>query len=355
MYYMGKRLTALLTLLAALCPQVQADQLILKNGDRITGKIVRSDGKTLVIRTDFAGDVTVLWGAIDKISSDAPLYLTLADGRTVSGLVSMEGERIEVASASAPAVTTERASLKVVRSEEEQKAFDRLQRPGWLDLWSGSASLGFTLTSGNSENTNITMGLALERKTLRDKTNFYAASLYAKDRAEEETTASTARGGLRYERNITPKWFGYAFTNVESDQKQDLNLRVVLGGGLGYRPIDSERIDFDILGGADWNKEYFEGDLENRSSAEIHVGQSLAWRLGSPLTLKEQFFFYPNLSEWGENRMNFDVTLNTAITRRIGWQLTLSDRYLSNPPPGIEKNDLLLTTGLSLKIGGPGK
>ena len=62
-------------------------------------------------------------------------------------------------------------------------------------------------------------------------------------------------------------------------------------------------------------------------------------------------FFFPNLTNGGEYRVNFDITLVTDISRRIGWQITLSDRYLSNPPPGFEKNDLLLTTGLKIKLG----
>jgi Protein of unknown function, DUF481 len=68
--------------------------------------------------------------------------------------------------------------------------------------------------------------------------------------------------------------------------------------------------------------------------------------------LTEQLFFFPNLTRGGEYRINFDSGLSADITRRIGWQVTLSDRYLSNPPPGLERNDLLLSTGLKIKLGG---
>jgi len=37
---------------------VMADQVTLKNGDRLTGTIVKSDGKTVLIKTEFAGEVT---------------------------------------------------------------------------------------------------------------------------------------------------------------------------------------------------------------------------------------------------------------------------------------------------------
>jgi len=32
----------------------------------------------------------------------------------------------------------------------------------------------------------------------------------------------------------------------------------------------------------------------------------------------------------------------------LGWHLTLSNRYLSNPLPGTKKNDVLFTTGIRL-------
>jgi hypothetical protein len=69
------------------------------------------------------------------------------------------------------------------------------------------------------------------------------------------------------------------------------------------------------------------------------------------VSFKEQLFFFPNLSNGGEYRINFDAALVMDITRRIGWQVTLSDRYLSDPPGGFKQNDPLLTTGLKVRLG----
>ena len=44
-----------------------ADQVVLKNGDRLTGSIIKADGKELVIKTDYAGDVTVQFDAIQGL------------------------------------------------------------------------------------------------------------------------------------------------------------------------------------------------------------------------------------------------------------------------------------------------
>lgn len=60
-----RQLVLLAVLFCYLLPvPLLADQVSLKNGDRLTGTIVKSDGKTLVLHTDYAGDVNVNWSAI---------------------------------------------------------------------------------------------------------------------------------------------------------------------------------------------------------------------------------------------------------------------------------------------------
>lgn len=41
----------------------------------------------------------------------------------------------------------------------------------------------------------------------------------------------------------------------------------------------------------------------------------------------------------------------TKLKNWLGWQISFSDRYLSNPPALLKGNDLLLTTGLRLNFG----
>jgi len=61
---MRKRILFVTVIVALLCPQLFADQVVLKNGDRLTGNIVNSDGKTLTLKSEFAGEVKIQWEAI---------------------------------------------------------------------------------------------------------------------------------------------------------------------------------------------------------------------------------------------------------------------------------------------------
>lgn len=346
-----KRLGPVLVILA-LAGHVCADQLVLKNGDRLTGTIVRSDGKTIVLMSDLVGEVTVALDNVENVTADKPLYVTLADGRTVSGLVTAKNNQFEIKSNSG-AVVVARSAIAIVRSEAEQRAYENTLNPGWFEQWSGGADLGFALTRGNSHTTNFALGMAIARETLNDKTSLYGASVYNRESTSgiSRTTANTFRFGARYDRDINRQWFGYGFTDFEHNGLQDLNLRWVLGGGVGYHAIRNERTKLDLLGGLDISREFFDGTDNDRTSLEAQLGQTLSHQITSRLAFKEQLYFFPNLSEGGEYRINFDASLVADITRRIGWQVTLSDRYLSNPPGGAKQNDLLLTTGLKVRLG----
>src|ERR1700745_2706180 len=77
-------------------PLVFADQLAFKNGDRLTGEILKSDARSLVIRTAIAGQVTVPWQEIQELRSDLPLHVELAEGKIVVGRVTTRQGIIEV-------------------------------------------------------------------------------------------------------------------------------------------------------------------------------------------------------------------------------------------------------------------
>jgi hypothetical protein len=81
------------------------------------------------------------------------------------------------------------------------------------------------------------------------------------------------------------------------------------------------------------------------------TGETFTYALNGRTSLNERFAFYPNMSDTGEYRMQFDTALTTDIFKWLGWNLTFSDRFLSNPIEGRQKNDVLLTTGVRMVFG----
>src|SRR5918998_445152 len=75
-----------------LCSEVLADQVSLKNGDRLTGALIKYDGENLILKSEFAGEVKIQWDAVERISSAQPVYVTSKDGRVlISTITTAEG------------------------------------------------------------------------------------------------------------------------------------------------------------------------------------------------------------------------------------------------------------------------
>lgn len=344
-----------------------ADQITLKNGDHLTGSVVKSDAHTLVLKTDYAGDLNIQWDAVTSIVSSQALHLGLKDGQTVVGTVNTVDGKLDVATKATGEVTASKDEVVTVRDDAEQKAYDdqieRLRHPKLSDFWSGLLDTGLSLTRGNSESLTFNLAGKAARATDRDKISVYTTAIYTDSTINgvSTTTAHAIRGGLRGDLNVSDRMFIFGLTDFEYDKFQDLDLRNVFGGGFGWHAVKTKSTVLDVFGGGTFDQDFFGAiaatattpavPAVNRKTGEIDVGETFNAKFNSRTTITEQFSFFPNVSDTGAYRFQFDTTAATKLKNWLSWQVTYSDRYLSDPLPGFKKNDLLLSTGVRLTFG----
>lgn len=327
---------------------VVADQVVLKNGDRVTGTIVRKDAKNLTVKTDHFGVVTAAWEQVASITADKPVNIVLNDGRTLRGTLTTAGEKVEVVADNIRASVAP-GDITVLRDADEQKAYERLLRPGWGDLWTGTGTVGLAGSAGNARTLTFTTGLKAARVTNTDKTSLYFNIIKASALVNgiSADTAQAVRGGVAYDHNVSPRLFLNVFNDYEYDRFQNLDLRFVLGGGLGFHAVKTEKSTLDLLAGFDFNHSKFSTPL-TRNSAELYWGDEYNLKVSSSTSLVQSFRMFNNLSDTGTYRVNFDIGASTKLSTWLTWNVSLSDRYLSNPAPGRKTNDVLYTTGLGI-------
>jgi putative salt-induced outer membrane protein YdiY len=347
--------TAFFLMLA--CSSVFADQITIKNGDRLTGTIEKSDDKSLVIKTQFAGEVTVDWSAVQDIKSEQPLHVGLKDGKTVVGPVNTVDGKIEVSTPSAGRVEAPKEAIVVMRSDSEQHAWEQLQHPTLLQGWNGGLNVGFGLTAGNSETKSLGIGFNGIRTGLHDKLTLYEASVYSTNGlapAATRVTANTNRGGARYDRDIIPRLFAFVNADFATDALQDLNLRQVYGGGLGWHAIKGESTTLDILGGIAYTRDDYTqvAPLPRliHSFVAGQIGDEFMHKLGKTTVITQRAYFFPDFETSGEYRATFDFGTVTKLNKWLGWQNSFGDVYVTNPPTGKKKNDVVFTTGLNISF-----
>ncbi len=325
-----------------------ADQVILKNGDRISGAIVKQDGKTITVKTDNLGAVAAPWAQVVSVTSDKPVYVVLPDGRTVQGVLATAGGALQVTTSSGT-VNVPFTDVKNVRNADEQRAYERLLKPNLLELWTVAGSLGFAGASGNAHTTTFTTAASAARSTRTDKIllAFAAIKASALVNGVSAATAAAARGGIEYDRNLGSRVFVNTFNNYEYDRFQDLDLRVTVGGGIGVKVVKSERATLGLIAGADYDHSRFSTPL-TRNSAEAYWGDDYTLKINNASSLIQSFRMFNNLSDLGASRVNFDATLSTKLVKWLSWNVSLSDRYLSRPVQGRKTNDFLYSTGIGV-------
>jgi hypothetical protein len=78
------------------------------------------------------------------------------------------------------------------------------------------------------------------------------------------------------------------------------------------------------------------------------LGEELMHKAGASTVITESFYFYPDLQDSSDYRGTFNLGSVTKISKWLGWQNQFSDIYVSDPPEGAKKNDLVFTTGLNV-------
>ncbi len=343
-----------------------ADQVTLKNGDRLTGTIVKSDGKTLVLHTKAAGDVTIKFGEIQGITSDQALHVSLKGGKTAVGPVTTTDGKLEIATKAAGTVEASKEDVKGLRSEE---LYQKYVHPGLMNGWDGGIDVGFSIARGNAQTENLALAFNATHPTLNDKITLYASALNTKnDLATPSDVASLEQGGIRYDRNLNPRLFAFVGADFMANALQFLDLRQVYTAGLGFHVINSETTLLNILGGINYTHEtYSNGPLVVGSVPRVYasygttnkfvaltLGEELTHKIGKGTVVTQNVGFYPDLQDTSQYRWTLNFGTVTKISKWLGWQNQFGDIYVTNPPVSAKKNDVVFTTGLNIAFARSG-
>jgi len=98
-----KQLIFILTGMLIATGTASADEVRLKNGDRITGTFIRMEAGKVIFRTDYAGEMQIDWHKVESLSAEKKIKVVLDDstaleGQTLpleSGKMKLQTEKLE--------------------------------------------------------------------------------------------------------------------------------------------------------------------------------------------------------------------------------------------------------------------
>ena len=233
---MTHALRALVIGCIVLAAAASADQVVFKNGDRLTGKIeTAADGK-LTLQSQYAGKVTVSLADIQTFATDEAIEIHLKDGAVVKRRVQQaDPNRFAIEAGE----TVQPQALRIA----DIVTVNPPARP--IPKWTGQISAGFTATSGNTHNEASSLNVSAVRRSENDRITLNMD--LAKGRQEDpdtgikKTTEDWWRGRAKYDYFVSKKWYVYGDGRYENDAIAKLDRRVLIGGGAGYQVIETDR------------------------------------------------------------------------------------------------------------------
>ncbi|MDI6450317.1 DUF481 domain-containing protein [Anaerobaca lacustris] len=330
---MHRFLVAAVSCVVLLTAVAQADEVYLRNGDRLTGTLVRlTDGK-LVFKADAAGEVTVALADVLTFSTTAAVEVHLKDGTVLN-------QPVLAADAGAFAIDTATALRPQTFQLADLASINPPAKPA--PKWTGSISAGFTATSGNTSTETVNASVSVARRS--DKDRMTASADYAtgeqKIDREMRTTEDWWRAKAQYDYFFTRKFFAFINGSYEKDAIADLDRRVVVGGGGGYQWIESPRTNFSTTAGLASLYEKFDNDPDSNSELSAQLGYNFDHQLNKSVKFVHDLTYYPALSDFSDYYLTTTAEVRASLTQSMFANFKTIFNYDATPATGRRNTDV---------------
>lgn len=327
-----------LAVAAAVAPGAVADQVLMRNGDRLSGKIVNKGPDKITLQTPYGGAIGLPWSEVTAIQTESPARVLLGDGTDLTGIVAPAGDgAIEVRNAAGGgARRVPLAAVAFVNPTAEQSG------EGWVSR--GRVGVGLTDSSGNSDTQRLYGEADVTLRAQAQRLSFGGRINRAADTGTLTASNWLARAG--YDRFVREKLYWYGRTSFEHDRFKDLELRSAVGGGLGYQVFDGPRLSLSVQAGPDYV-------WLNRSDGGNERFAAAGWGLRAGYWIVEERLqaFHTQegfiaLSSDGSTLVRTQTGLRAPIYAGLDANLQLDLDWESDPAPGRASTDRTWIVGI---------
>jgi putative salt-induced outer membrane protein YdiY len=220
--------------------------------------------------------------------------------------------------------------------------------------WRYTLGAGGSYSSGNSASRSLSLTVDAVKESATDKLTLYGRALHSEDTGE--TTADQFSAGVRYDWNINPTWFHFGMLDWLRDRPANLAQRWSINSGFGYHVFRRPEQFIDLIAGIGYsNDDYVEPTLvadEVRTSygrAELLFGQRSDLKLTDTTSVNQRVFLLPNLEDADSFRAIAEAGISVAMNSWLALTTSVTYRYSNDPGVGVERYDLMVVTGITMK------
>jgi len=293
-----------IALLLCVVKCVPAAEVLLDNGDRLTGTVINLEGNTLRFQTDYAGVLKIDWNRVARLTTEQDVIVLTDDDQVLQGRVSGSPKAgIQIITDDGEVIEQMPPDVAMINPED--------WRIGRAVNWSGKLNVSVKADRGNADKDEIDFDTIVALRRKDDRFEFRADLEYDTSFDEETKQKWDMRGNYDY--FVSEKLYYAANAALEHDKFKGLKLRYHLGPAVGYQFF--EQTDRNLR--AEVGAYYTSSDIDDKGR-----NNSLA-------------------TGW---LVDFDYRFDSSVFQTYHWQSMI----LSSP----ENMNFKSRTGLRVPLGG---
>lgn len=294
----------------------------LKNGDRITGRLLAQETNHVIITTSWAESLAL------PISS-------------ISGFETVGGEQLYSAPQTAPGISPPVSVAAKAKPAGVPRKNIR-----------GSIQLGSDVQYGARDRELIYARIraSYEQPYKRDPKRFFRTfGDYSADYGKTEKVKSANRmtGSVKTDFDLNERTYAYNVGSGGYDEIRKIDAHYEVGPGLGYHLIKAPAFAFDVEGGANYQVQLRSAG-GNLDSIFIRAAADATWKIAPRLSFSEKFEFFVNAEDVSQFRFRLDATFSYKLIENLSLNLSVIDLYDTDPAPTVDQNELMIRSSIGI-------
>ncbi len=229
--------------------------------------------------------------------------------------------------------------------------------------WSGTLSVGASWTDGNTETDTITGTFNAIRRGEKDRWTLDAFGNYGSTTDTvtdvKDTTTNNSGASAKYDYFLSKKTYLFANSLAKVDHVADLDLRAVLGAGVGYQWKETEKLKWGTEAGLSYVDEDFDDNAFDTDFLAARFASNLAYQISKSAAFEQVAEVLPSLDDSEDIIAKIDNRLKLNITGKwiaqIQYVLDFDGSVPTGSAPGPdgkEETDHRIVLGLGWSFGG---
>lgn len=319
------------------------DWVQLTSGEWLKGEIKVMYQDSLEFDSDKLKLLKLDMDDVKTIRSGRVMSVRRVGDRVATGKLLLEGSQVTVLGEGPPQEFPRGELLSVAAGVPKE-----------ANYWSANVSVGGNISSGNSDQTNVSVIADAKRQTVDSRVALSYLGNY--NTANEVSTANNHRAGVVWDWFMSDRLFVRpVFAEYYSDPFQNIDRQITLGAAMGYELIHTPKTNWYVFAGPAYQGTRFDavppGEPRSQSSPALSAGTSLSIELTKDIDFNYDYRFQLTSEAAGRYNHHMIGAIKIDLTDRLNLNVSLIWDRISKPATDAQgvtplPNDYQLVFGI---------